>query len=287
MEKKHIILIAVGMVVCLGAGAGLERLRQLFMLPDVEEAFEEETQKPEIVKVIDESSAYEAERLRRQVAELQRSLTAADRRRAAEPAPVPEVVEQDPASRGGGNGRGGRQQQLDMTPEQLEEMRIRREEMAAARQQAAADRIAYLKNIDTKGMTAAQRETHQKLLEAIDYMNDLAASAMDPNAERPDFQEMRNMMQSLGDLYEDEQNALIANAVGPDKAKIIAEILANTSSPRGMIGGMGGMFTGRGGPGGGGGGGPGGGGGGLGGGGRGGGGGGGGGRGGGRGGGGN
>ena len=245
MDKKHIIMIAVGMVACVGVGVGLERLRALFSLPDELEVIEEETPRPDrIVKVIDEGAAYEAELLRRQVDELQRAL--ATRRTTEAAAPMLEAAQDAPPDR-----RRGRQQP-EITPEQREEMAARREEFRQRAEQAVTDRIDFLANLDTRTMTAPHRENHEKLIAAIARMNELSANAMDMlNAERqPDRQEMMELAQNMGDLYEKERGYLLEGLLGsPQLTDQVNQIYDNTSMPRGM--GMmfgGGPGGGRGGP---------------------------------------
>ena len=249
MDKRQVVWIAVGMCVCVGLGAGLERVRYFFFAPIPEMPFVEEvTEKPERVIVKDESAQYEADRLRRQVESLQRTLAAQQRTAAAAEAfaDVPAVVEvaDDTTQRRGAGGRGGRQQQADLTPEQLEEMQARRDEFNQRREQLAADRINYLTSLDVKGMTAAQRENHEKLLASLTRMNELTAGlAADPGGiASADFrQEMRDLAQDLGTLYEIEREHLLGKLVGPAIASQVQEIYDNTSAPRGlMMGGPGG-----------------------------------------------
>jgi len=227
----------------MGAGAGLERLRQLFFtqIPEMP-VFEETAEKPERVFVKDERAEYEAERLRRQVENLQRSL--ALQQRAVPETLAPELLEvvDDTAARrgagGAGGGRRGQQGQLELTPEQLEEMRASREEFQQRREQLAADRINYLTSFDVKAMTPAQRENHEKLLASLTRMNELSASLTSDfgmGGSEEARLEMRELSSELGVLYERERRYLLEGVVGTTVADQIQEIFDNTSMPRGMM----------------------------------------------------
>lgn len=261
MNKMRVAGIVAGVCVCMAAGAGLERLRQLFFVqvPEIP-LIEEEAGKPERVVVKDERAEYEAERLRRQVESLQRALAAQQRTAAAEtlaPAVV-EAAEEDASPRRGPGGRRG-QQQPELTQEQIEEMQARREEFNQRREQMAADRMNFLANVDVKSMTAAQRENHEKLVASVARMNELMTAFSRGDSSEDDREELRGLVQELGILYEEERHTLLAQAVGAAKVDPIQTIYENTSIPRGGpgggfgFGGQGGGFGGGfGGPGGGG-----------------------------------
>ena len=247
MTKKQMIGIAVGALVCMGVGAGFENLRQLFK-PVVLDAvpFEEEV-KPVIVERNNERAEYEAERLRREVESLRRTLAARERTPAAPVetlAPVEVAVDDTATANPRGAGRGGRQQNL--TPEQQEAMQALRDEFNQRREQLAADRMNFLAGIDTKGMTAAQRENHAKLLASLGQMNELSAAlALDPGSAEL-RQELREVSQEMAALYEAERQTLLERLLGSaQKADDVKAIYDNTSMlPRGGGGPGGGMMGG-------------------------------------------
>ena len=254
MSKKQVIWIAAGMFVCVGVGAGLEQLRQFFKPIPEEALLEEVSVKPERVVMKDEQAEYEAELLRKENDELRRALLAAQQKPAAAVALAPEVtvVAEEAAPR---RGNRGRQPQIEFTEEQREEMQARRDEFNQRREQVALDRMDFLASLNTKAMTPAQRETHEKLVASVARMNELTASltadfGAEGSAELRD--ELRTLGQDLAVLYEEERNFLLQSALGTAKAEEAQRIYENTSMiPRGMFGGggpggggMGGFFGG-------------------------------------------
>ena len=243
MSKSQIVVISVCMVVCVGIGAGLEWLRQLFFAQAPETlVVETEVVKPDrVVKMVDERAVYEADRLRKENEGLKRAL-AAQTATAAQPPLAPEVEVADDANPRRG-GRGTRQPPVEFTPEQVEEMRARREEFRQRAAQMVADRVDYLSGIDVKGMSAEQRKNHETLLASIARMNELSATIeQDPAAAGDLRQEMWELMQDMGALYDTERRYLLEKTVGAAKADDIQAIYDNTGIPRGMMfGGPGGF----------------------------------------------
>jgi len=244
MNKKRVIAIIVGAFVCMGVGAGLEQLRQFFKPIPEEVLIPEEPVAPGLIVRKDERAEYEAERLRQEVDSLRRALAARERTAAPLETLAPDVeIPMDNATNRFRGGR-GRQPQADLTPEQIEAMQAIRDEFNQRREQIAADRMNFLAGIDVKGMTAAQRENHEKLIASLEQINEIAAAlALDPGS--ADLrQEQRDLIQEMAALYEAERRLLLERTLGSaQKVEEVQAIYDNTGMlPRGGGGPGGGMM---------------------------------------------
>ncbi|MDD5705058.1 MAG: hypothetical protein PHR35_03975 [Kiritimatiellae bacterium] len=123
-------------------------------------------------------------------------------------------------------------------PEAYAAMQARREEMRQRFEQRSQERSDFLASIDTRGMDAAQRENHEKLLAAI-AQADEAMSRYAPEEWRQMTPEQRQAMgetmRTLGSLYEQERRYLLEETgralgeQGADFADYIQNIFDHTS----------------------------------------------------------
>lgn len=257
MNAKKVILGAVALTACFLAGAGVEHLRQWWVVSGEtpELAVEDLVSKPEprrVVTVRDEAAEREAAALRKKVAELEKAL--AERR--VERAQTPETPKEEPSreERPRRQSWDERMEQMRKEkPEEYAEMQKRRDEFRQTMEQKAAERVDFLAAVDTKNMSDAQRENHEKLLATVARINEIMAQMGQPRAEgdnRDVRHEMGEAMATLGELYTEERRYLFeetAKAVGHSGAEASAfvehvqTIIDNTTMmPFGGRGGRGG-----------------------------------------------
>jgi len=194
MRRKKTGWIALGTVVCVLAGAGIEHARLcLTRGPEESPVVAEtgsrqlkDTSRPRTIVKKDEAAATAAEALRLRVAELEKALVVSkagiDR------------LKQVKQAEGGPSGRPSRLAfiaRMDPLkkerPEQYAEMEKRREEFRQRRAQQELDRADFLSSINTQTMRDAQRENQAKLLETIAKIDALRAqreqSGCEPGSE--------------------------------------------------------------------------------------------------------
>lgn len=257
MMDKKTGAMAAGMLACVLAGAGVERVRHyLTSVPDEPEAPVEELVAsvnrepgvPRTVVVKDEAAERAAEALRKRVAELEAALA----ERAQEPLKPKEEEQPDRTRRPSFTERLERMKTEN--PEEYAEMQKRREEFRQNMEQRAAERADFIASVDTKNMTAAQKENHAKLVETVAFLNEMMGQARQPGVEHtPETrQQIGEAFGTLGELYGEERRFLFeetARSVGfqgaqaVDFADQMQVIIDNTTMPN-----FGGRRGGRGGP---------------------------------------
>lgn len=230
MGQQRAGLMVAGALACLVVGAGVERVRQALVIPEVPAEPAEELRgcpAPELRTIVVTNGAAERaaanEALRKRVAELERALAAREAAPAvAEPKP-PEEARQERPSR---QSFTERMEQLKKdNPEQYAEMQKRREEFRQSMEQRAQDRVEFLSAVDTQRMNDEQRDNHEKLVATVARANELRALMEQPGTERtPELRaEMGQVFTTLNELYGSERRFLFeetARAVGYEGTQI-------------------------------------------------------------------
>lgn len=136
-------------------------------------------------------------------------------------------------------------------PEGYAAMQQRRQEFRERMERRVNDRNDFLAAVDTANMSAAQRENHEKLLEAVSRVNELVeqASQSEDGDRRSLWREVGRVSRELNALYQEERRYLFeetARSAGykGDEAASFANhlqmIIENTSvMPGGHRGGWG------------------------------------------------
>lgn len=240
------------MVLCVLVGAGFEHARMWLFAPELAVPADVGDDHPRVVTVKDESSLFEAESLRKRVAELEKMLDARDVARVQAPKPVKEETQPVRPERSRRQSWAARMEKLkNEDPERYAEMQKHREEFRQQMEQREMDRENFLAALDVKNMSAAQRENHEKLLATLARVNELMAQMKNSGTESSDAtrQEMGAMMGQLHDLYDQERTYLLeetakaAGYSGSDVASFtdqIQTIIESTSMHGGHGGGPGG-----------------------------------------------
>lgn len=269
MNMKRGVGYGIVVCVCLLSGAGIEHLRQSWVVPEREEDTVIETvrvaQTPDrVVTVLDKSAERAAEALRKRVAELEKALAERDAERALQPTGQPQEAAPDE-----GDGRSRRQswdtymeRMRTEEPERYAEMQRRREEFRQSMDQRQRERADFLDAVDVAGMSPEQRAQHNQLLETAARANELMAQMMQSGRRQGEEgealrREIGETMATLGQLYDAERHYLLeatakaAGYTGNDVQAFsdhIQNIINNTTMMQGMGHRGGGTRGGGGGP---------------------------------------
>ncbi len=237
MQRKEIVLISLGMMICALIGAGIEYVRQA-------ERSDERLNVPkpssEVLKKRPEARAYnrredvelhELAQLRKRVSELEHQLAEKSRQQPAlAKATKPEEPEQNKLSRRQ-RWEASMEKLRRENPEQYAEIQHKREEFRQTMEQRTRDRVDFLDAVDERNMTQEQLENHARLVEAVARVNELRASFADESGRTPEKRrEMGELMETLVSGYTEERQYLFeetARAVGyqGDDAAIFADHL--------------------------------------------------------------
>ena len=249
-------LLGSGLIVGILMGTGGAWGWMTLTAPPPEVLIEPTVVKPErIVKVVDEQALYEA---KRQIEELKRQLADADNMVADLEPKQPVVVKMDTDNKNDLEKQA--RSAPTLTPEQQAEIQAQRDAFREQIQQSITERNDFLASIDTNNMNGKQRAAHDKLVEAVNRMNELRATMMDGNAANSSDlrKEMHDLGHSMDNLYKDERTTLLEitgknmgykGGQAKQFADQIQAIYDNTSSSRGMFwGGSGGSRHGGGNP---------------------------------------
>ncbi len=268
MSRGKSGFLAVCFLAFIVVGAGLERVRQAVLAPvSVTGPLPEVPRQPEMPQARpmgapgdNGASRGALDGLRRRVAELEREL--ADREAELAKRNSPEAAA--PRLPGREDNRQRLEQLKKDAPAQYEEKERRREEFRQRITRLEQPRHRFLASVDTRAMSDAQRENHEKLLATLAALDAVRAqreqAGAEPGSPADDVfrEKMRQSLAELGPLCERERTYLLEQAAyasgyeGADAANFVAYIREAIQSTAPQIGppgfGGGGVGSGGGGP---------------------------------------